>query len=280
MPGRTNLPFSTSFPSFSSSSDSSGNHHPNAHQRSVSSWTSSRRGSGEKRDKQRAGSDPFSSAFAPPEDETSDERSLRLDKEAEARRISDAIDEQLKAERQQHKRGRIVKVLLLGQSESGAWRLFSLRHKFNLINESKLKASQLLLDVRISLRVSHCQNSSVLSLVLIIPAINQFPRTRLCMMRIFKPRQSSSDCTRPPRFARSAASGAPSSSSTSSAPCASSLTPSPRTSPRAPARNLYTPSQSLNPIGSATVQTKRRNAIGNGRIHSKDQECRAACYLR
>ncbi|RPD63398.1 G-protein alpha subunit [Lentinus tigrinus ALCF2SS1-7] len=63
--------------------------------------------------------DPLSRLLAPPPNETAEERETRLQLEAEARQISDRIDEQLKAERAALKKNRPVKVLLLGQSESG-----------------------------------------------------------------------------------------------------------------------------------------------------------------
>ena len=63
--------------------------------------------------------DPLSRILAPPPNETLEEREARLRLEAEARLISDRIDEQLKAERAALKKNRPVKVLLLGQSESG-----------------------------------------------------------------------------------------------------------------------------------------------------------------
>ncbi|EJF60188.1 G-protein alpha subunit [Dichomitus squalens] len=63
--------------------------------------------------------DPLSRVLAPPPNETAEERETRLRLEAEARQISDKIDEQLKAERAALKKNRPVKVLLLGQSESG-----------------------------------------------------------------------------------------------------------------------------------------------------------------
>lgn len=63
--------------------------------------------------------DPLDHALRPPSDESPDERDLRLAREAEARRISLAIDASLKAERQARKKKRIVRLLLLGQSESG-----------------------------------------------------------------------------------------------------------------------------------------------------------------
>lgn len=64
--------------------------------------------------------DPLAAAIAPPPNETPAARSVRLRAEAEARRVSDEIDEELKAERAARRRQRpFVKVLLLGQSESG-----------------------------------------------------------------------------------------------------------------------------------------------------------------
>ena len=67
----------------------------------------------------RALSDPLTLAAMPPSNETPTERERRLKEEAEAKRVSDAIDAQLKEERLQQKRQKEVKVLLLGQSESG-----------------------------------------------------------------------------------------------------------------------------------------------------------------
>jgi hypothetical protein len=69
--------------------------------------------------------DPLAAAIAPPPDETPDARAARLRAEAEARRISDEIDEQLKQERASRRKQRpCVKVLLLGQSESGMFSHF------------------------------------------------------------------------------------------------------------------------------------------------------------
>ncbi|KAI0029454.1 G-alpha-domain-containing protein [Vararia minispora EC-137] len=65
-------------------------------------------------------SDPFSAALRPPADETPAERERRIAEELRAKQVSDAIDEQLKLERAEQKRNKAdVKVLLLGQSESG-----------------------------------------------------------------------------------------------------------------------------------------------------------------
>lgn len=63
--------------------------------------------------------DPFDEALRPPENETLEERNLRLAREEEARVVSQAIDASIKAERQARRKKRIVRLLLLGQSESG-----------------------------------------------------------------------------------------------------------------------------------------------------------------
>ncbi|KAJ7637089.1 G-protein alpha subunit-domain-containing protein [Roridomyces roridus] len=59
--------------------------------------------------------DPFTVALAPPEDETLEQRDVRLLLEQEAKEISNSIDEQLSREKKESQRGpRPVKVLLLG----------------------------------------------------------------------------------------------------------------------------------------------------------------------
>ncbi|KZT23005.1 G-alpha-domain-containing protein [Neolentinus lepideus HHB14362 ss-1] len=63
--------------------------------------------------------DPFIAVLAPPPDETPVEKAAREKREAEARRVSDEIDEMLRQERAGMKKKRPVRVLLLGQSESG-----------------------------------------------------------------------------------------------------------------------------------------------------------------
>ncbi|KAF9484836.1 G-alpha-domain-containing protein [Pholiota conissans] len=63
--------------------------------------------------------DPLDEVLRPPPDETSEERQIRESREAEARRISQAIDASIKAERAARRKRRIVRLLLLGQSESG-----------------------------------------------------------------------------------------------------------------------------------------------------------------
>jgi guanine nucleotide-binding protein subunit alpha len=65
--------------------------------------------------------DPLSRVLAPPTNETSEQCAAREAKEAEARRVSERIDEQIRSEKQANSRNRApVKVLMLGQAESGA----------------------------------------------------------------------------------------------------------------------------------------------------------------
>ena len=64
--------------------------------------------------------DPFDAILRPPSDETPAQREMRILAEQQAKQVSDAIDEQLRVERAELKRNRPdVKILLLGQSESG-----------------------------------------------------------------------------------------------------------------------------------------------------------------
>lgn len=64
--------------------------------------------------------DPFTQVLAPPPDETDEQCAERLREEAKATQRSQAIDEDIKAERlAAKKRKPPVKILLLGQSESG-----------------------------------------------------------------------------------------------------------------------------------------------------------------
>ncbi|KAG8970219.1 hypothetical protein FRC03_010409 [Tulasnella sp. 419] len=65
--------------------------------------------------------DPLSAAYSPPVDETPAERAKREAEEVAAKKVSDEIDQMLKDEAKQKKikSKKEVKVLLLGQSESG-----------------------------------------------------------------------------------------------------------------------------------------------------------------
>ncbi|KAG2139175.1 guanine nucleotide binding protein, alpha subunit [Suillus bovinus] len=68
----------------------------------------------------RSQDDPLSLAIRPPPEESDSDRHIRLQNEAEARRISEQIDEELRFERERLKKSKSdVKLLLLGQAESG-----------------------------------------------------------------------------------------------------------------------------------------------------------------
>ena len=72
--------------------------------------------------------DPFDEALRPPPNETPEQCQLRLSRETEAKRVSMVIDADIKAERQARRRKRIVRLLLLGQSESGEYDPYSIYH--------------------------------------------------------------------------------------------------------------------------------------------------------
>lgn len=67
------------------------------------------------------GIDPLDEVLKPPADETPAQKAHRIAQEEEARRVSQAIDQSIKAERQILKKRKIVRLLLLGQSESGKY---------------------------------------------------------------------------------------------------------------------------------------------------------------
>ena len=64
--------------------------------------------------------DPLTRLMQPPRDESAEQKLAREQQEAEAKKISDMIDEDLKREKAALKKKQIVRVLLLGQAESGA----------------------------------------------------------------------------------------------------------------------------------------------------------------
>ncbi|KAG2001571.1 heterotrimeric G protein alpha subunit, variant 2 [Coprinopsis cinerea AmutBmut pab1-1] len=65
-------------------------------------------------------SDPFYELMQPPPDETPAQATARQKRELDAQRINDRIDEEIKQERARAKKERnVIKLLLLGQSESG-----------------------------------------------------------------------------------------------------------------------------------------------------------------
>jgi hypothetical protein len=71
--------------------------------------------------RRRSLSDPLAAALLPPPNETPLEREKRLNAEFQAKQVSDGIDEMIRKERFEKKKTKVaeVKVLLLGQSESG-----------------------------------------------------------------------------------------------------------------------------------------------------------------
>lgn len=61
--------------------------------------------------------DPLSQALMPPEDESPEDRALRIEKQQEATRISREIDESIQESKKAYeKRKKAIKVLLLGES--------------------------------------------------------------------------------------------------------------------------------------------------------------------
>ena len=81
---------------------------------------------------------PLARALAPPADETPEQRAVRETKETEARRVSERIDEQIRLEKQAHSRKKIpVKVLMLGQAESGAFVLPKLSSPRTELNRAR-----------------------------------------------------------------------------------------------------------------------------------------------
>jgi len=86
--------------------------------------------------------DPISAALKPSPTETEAERSARLVREADAKRVSEQIDEDLRLERERLKRRKgDVKLLLLGQAESGKSTLqkqFQLMYKPNSIDQERI----------------------------------------------------------------------------------------------------------------------------------------------
>lgn len=71
--------------------------------------------------------DPLDVVLRPPPDETPQARAERLHKEAEAKKVSDAIDESIRQEKVAWKKNKtLLRLLLLGQSESGEYRFMML----------------------------------------------------------------------------------------------------------------------------------------------------------
>ena len=63
--------------------------------------------------------DPLARVLAPPPNETPEDRARRLHAEEEAKRISDAIDEEIQQQQKAEKKTtRPIKILLLGASDA------------------------------------------------------------------------------------------------------------------------------------------------------------------
>jgi guanine nucleotide-binding protein alpha-1 subunit len=72
------------------------------------------------RPRRRSFSDPFEAVLLPPANETPEQREQRLNAEYAAKLVSDNIDQMIANERNAKKKAKAeIKVLLLGQSESG-----------------------------------------------------------------------------------------------------------------------------------------------------------------
>ena len=69
--------------------------------------------------RRRSISDPLAVALLPPENETQEQRTQRLKAEDEAKKHSQRIDQMLQEGERRRRKRKVVKVLLLGQSESG-----------------------------------------------------------------------------------------------------------------------------------------------------------------
>jgi hypothetical protein len=103
--------------------------------------------------------DPFAQITAPPADETPEQRRIRERREEEERKISEQIDEALKLEREEVrvKRRNRLKVLLLGQSESG--------ERFVFVSRWCLSSPSVLLVAAVSIvdlgfcKCAVCENS-------------------------------------------------------------------------------------------------------------------------
>ena len=67
----------------------------------------------------RSSSDPLAAALQPPPNESQAERDGRERREQEAKKRSDNIDRMLRETERRNRRRKVIKILLLGQSESG-----------------------------------------------------------------------------------------------------------------------------------------------------------------
>ncbi|THH27373.1 hypothetical protein EUX98_g6819 [Antrodiella citrinella] len=86
--------------------------------------------------------DPLAVAIRPSPGESAQEKEIRLQREAEAKRVSDRIDEQLSQDRERYRKSKQdVRLLLLGQAESGKSTLqkqFQLMYNPNSLEEERI----------------------------------------------------------------------------------------------------------------------------------------------
>ena len=100
--------------------------------------------------RRRSLSDPLQAALLPPPNESASERERRLKAELEAKKISDDIDEMIKAEKNGKRKSKSIKVLLLGQSESG--KSTTLKRTYRVF----FSASQVLMSISFPQNFSCC----------------------------------------------------------------------------------------------------------------------------
>lgn len=86
--------------------------------------------------RRRSISDPLAVALQPPANESQQERDGRLRAEQEAKKRSDTIDKMLRDTERRNRKRKVVKVLLLGQSESG--KSTTLKREFPLLSSCLL----------------------------------------------------------------------------------------------------------------------------------------------
>ncbi|KIK02627.1 hypothetical protein K443DRAFT_677470 [Laccaria amethystina LaAM-08-1] len=123
-----------------------------------------------------------------PPDESPDDRAIRLRNEAEAETVSLAIDASIKAERHARRKKRIVRLLLLGQSESG--KSTTLRQFQRLYTPTAFREERILWRAVIQLNI-------VRSIHTILDALT-FPSTSPHTSPYSSPRSSARTASRPP----------------------------------------------------------------------------------